>query len=413
MVYAALSVRAAGFININLRMILRAAYLALREKQMPVIDAARADAIQVIETLQQRYTPGVKEPDSEFSKEFFKKMTAGIGLPDNFEAEYQSNLLDVKKRMFSRYENPTWFMLVSQFSERIEKALDKQAPDKKRKKILFGTLHTGRINGVAIGTKNPEYYVILLESGLFGFANLLAKGVAQAFPQGEKKSDGSFSISTEMDKVKQNIQADDDIATRLVDLVMAYIVAGDPHAARPYLPKKEYVALISIWRDAMEYFVLAHEYGHAVSGHLEASPATATSEGNEIPSSWKEEFEADYVGLVTTLNILMEDRLSPSLTYAGVEAFFLGLELIERALAVFQGREIREHGTASHPPAMMRREAMRHWLRQGLPEQESKSAIQLADIFQEVIELIWPRLEATLREGQRRGARIHPIWTNY
>lgn len=377
-----------------------------------VNDAALKDAIQMIESLQKRYNPHVEEFDQKRTQEFFERTGQTFDFGSDFAADRMKDLLDAKKAMFSKYESPTWFSVVSRLSGDIEREIYQKSEFAGHKKIVFGTLNTGRINGMAIGIDNPEYHVILLESGLFGFANLLAKGLAQSFPMQETDG-GAAHFSTDLTKVTERLQSDQDLSWRIIDLVLAYVIAGNPHAAKPYLPQKEYVLLLSIWRDAIEYFVLGHEYGHAINGDLEKKEDGAGEDFRDMPPGWIQEFKADYVGCVVTLNILSKAGYNPSLSYAGIEAFFLGVELIERALAMLQNRKINEEGTVSHPPAAMRREALRYWLQEALPKEESEAAIGLAKIFEEVLDLIWTRLEKVIAEVRNDGGSAHEKWSNY
>ena len=146
---------------------------------------------------------------------------------------------------------------------------------------LFGTLPTGRVNGIVISVPQSKYFIILIEEGLFGFANLASKAITRAFPLKKSDKEGYATFSTEDADWMEEIDSNPDRAEKFAELLFAYLIGGDPHRSTPYLPEPQYDNLASAMRSAMELFVVGHEYGHIVSGHLSGGDTKKTLVGNK------------------------------------------------------------------------------------------------------------------------------------
>jgi hypothetical protein len=280
-------------------------------------EEALAAAIETLESLQRSYARSDEdlEAASKRRNEFTEDFAGKLGLSQDFLSFADAQRRDAASRMFSRYENPNWFLIVSLIVRDIEAVISQMGKLKDGKKIIFGTSPTGEINGLAADVNNPEYYIVLIEDGVFGYSNLLAKGIAHMFPIAEGESGGQ-TYSTDLAEVEKNIKKSPMLIMRLVDLVFAYIVEGHPHAAEPYLPDKRYADLASTWCQAILTFVLAHEFGHAWLGHLEEpGENTAVAEESSIPlPSWERELQADHFALAVTLLVLDKQGRPPRLT---------------------------------------------------------------------------------------------------
>ncbi len=89
----------------------------------------------------------------------------------------------------------------------------------------------------------------------------------------------------------------------LADTAIAYFVRKDSHAAERvpalYGFKGNLVAGI---RRECERFVLAHEYGHAIAGHLREDEQVSMSNTVLLAKNWEKEFEADRLGMQLLLS---------------------------------------------------------------------------------------------------------------
>jgi len=102
-------------------------------------DGLLAAAIEVLESLQRSYDPPGEELKEradfiKFANEFADKM----GLGDDFQSKVDAMQRDAESRMFSRYDNPAWFAVISHIVKQIEAIIAKMGPLKDDKKIIFG-----------------------------------------------------------------------------------------------------------------------------------------------------------------------------------------------------------------------------------------------------------------------------------
>jgi hypothetical protein len=364
--------------------------------------------------------PGPGTPFFEkFVREMYEKVvTQQRGI--SFEVFYQQAVESDRKAreaVPTRYEDPHWYALILGFAAQIEEEL-RELGHTLTQRPLFGTLPTGRVNGMAIALPDCAYRIILLESGLFGFANLATKAVAHTFPPaGKGDKEGGLSFRTDDAGWQAEIKANPALAERVLDLLGAYLIGGHPHAARPYLPNPKVEPLSSLLRNSMELFVLSHEYGHCISGHLDDAmphrPTTADPDVEQVVTNWKQEFEADARGLELMINAMSRRRIDISLSYSGADFFFGCIELVQNALCVLRtGRRPTEEEVMSHthPPPATRREALRNVVRRSVPENVAEAAIGLAETFDRMLATYWALCEPALAEMHRDGVEVAPSW---
>jgi hypothetical protein len=76
------------------------------------------------------------------------------------------------------------------------------------------------------------------------------------------------------------------------------VVKGDPRWARLHDVAPEVAGFATVLRRAQQLFVLGHEYGHLMAGHLEDARYRIGSEEVDAASRrWDQEFDADLVGI--------------------------------------------------------------------------------------------------------------------
>jgi hypothetical protein len=297
-------------------------------------DELLADAVAALEKYQ------VSDPNSELRKtygpEIVRRRSKDFGLGDDFPCQFDAWQRAAESRMFSRHDNPAWCAIVFELVKKIEPIMEKGHWSDNRK-VVFGTSATGKINGFAIPIENPEYHAILLEDGLFGYSDLLAKGLAHMFPVKQPRE--NLTYVEELARVEQNIRQHPILVRRLVDLVLTYVIEGHPYAAEQYSAGESYVGLSLAWFQTFVTFILAHEFGHVRLGHLTKPPGTSAERRQR-------EFDADRFGLAITLAAFPQlERLA----YSGAGAIFLGFDLLFRAFASFYDHEYDDTGSETHP----------------------------------------------------------------
>ncbi|MFN4025189.1 MAG: hypothetical protein ACK4MQ_10160 [Hyphomonas sp.] len=362
--------------------------------------------------------------DADFTEQFmahFHDTMLKAGITQAGFEEWRGQMeARFKARPFSRYEDPMAHFWLQQMQGQIEQScqrLNIALP----KQPVFGSLQTGRINGIAADVDNPSYYLILIDDGIMGFANLLSKVVAVFFPVVQAE-DGTLNFATDEENIVRRRLESPEPGMRFFDLLTAYAVGGAPHAARPYLLASQHVQLVNIFRDAMELFIFGHEYGHCAAGHLQGAPrmslamaADGAGEGGEIqlrmPESWEKELEADYIGLALAMDAMRAQGFAPTLTYAGIELVFTGIDYMQRTLSILEHGEARERPLDTHPPAVVRREAMRANAKQMLGEETAASALDLAETVTNCLEFYWRPAMPALQQMHQDGIRPHARWS--
>lgn len=375
---------------------------------------AQKSAIEFLESLQKEYwRPYLTSESREraLSREA-DRINKELGFPEEIKGQFEANRARIKGQIFSRFEPFETFALLSHLMAEIEPVVEKFEDLKNTKKILFGSLGTGDVNGVAINFDNPEYFIVLIDDGVFGFANLLTKAIALSFPQ-KPEANNQLRFSTEIGDIESHLQANSEASQRFVELYLAYILDGNPLAAPPYLLGRDYISFVSAWRDTMEFFILAHEFGHVHLGHLNSNlRGLITRRGyEEIPASWQQEFEADFFGLVVALTCMGARGFSPSLTYVGIEMFFLGIAALENSLARLGGYQFCDDGSATHPASITRRIALREFLSSILSKDEKNGALHLVSIVERIFDLMNQNLNKKIDFLIGQNIKAHQKWS--
>jgi hypothetical protein len=310
----------------------------------------------------------------------------------------------------SQLEDPVWFMQMSEICSDIQRVLPRlglSCPEPP----LFGSLDTGRINGLAMLGPRLAVPVIFVETGFFGFANLFAKIVAQCLPV-ERAADGHYQYATDQRAVLTHIESKVDVlAPLLEDVLIATVIYGHPHRAQQYDIDDRYFQLANIIRDAMEYFIIAHEYGHFIAGHLtrrvQRRAIGPTIHGDAavelVPQNWEDEFEADAIGQAITVQALYDKHeMHPSIINSGIELVFDAIGLIQEAQSILlYGRAIQPK-SLTHPPFAERIRSIRagyyKFVRSTPPE------VDPTDFSHQSLQALW-------RHAQRRFVELHQTAT--
>ena len=371
-------------------------------------------AIAHLEHIQQSEgrEPFSDEEYAAFEEEMMPKLIQGMEYSEEEAREFLAGIRSTREKMYSRFENPIWLSGAAKLTEKIDAVLADREDSADHKKIVFGTLGTGDVNGTAVEFRNPEYQIIVLDDGLFGYANLLTKAVLMAFPLIER-SPGQFELSGDRKAIRRRIHDEPKLFERLAELILNYLVNGNVFAAEQYYPPMSYVSPIATWLDAMEYFVLGHEYGHCRLGHLEKPDRLIPHESfDEVAVSWQHEYEADAFGLGVMFDCISDEPYRRRIAYAAVEAFFAGLEIINRSLARFYDAEPRDEGSPTHPPVAARRKALREALRSHVDAVEYEASIAYADAVQEILDIMAPWLDEQIALQRKNNVefRLHSKW---
>ncbi|OYD64403.1 UNVERIFIED_ORG: hypothetical protein BDU10_7011 [Burkholderia sp. CF145] len=349
----------------------------------------------------------------KFAAQFYESSDVKNSMTlEEFRKGTRDSLFGSLSSPISSYQDPAFYFLLSHMTSEIEGILDEQKVEIYPRPI-FGSLPTGRVNGVALRVPDSDQLIVLLEDGLFGFANLTAKAVSRVFPlKGE--GDGRLTFSVGESDWKKEFAARPDVVERFVELLLAYLIGGHPHAARPYLPEPKYEGITSLLRDSMELFVLSHEYGHCISGHLDMGQTKKAmlggEETDEVLTSWNQEIEADVAGLGIMLAVMRKRGFDLSLSFWGVDFFFGCIEIVERAVSILRTGRAEVPISSTHPPTELRREMMHRVLKNSVPEEHAAGPLQLAGIVASILNEFWLACEPVLQKVYEDRTELAPAW---
>lgn len=191
---------------------------------------------------------------------------------------------------------------------------------------VLGTLPLGQLNAHAIRVPGGEGYVVAFQRGVVGFINLLTKAVAAALPHEQDPQTGRIDFNPDLRVVDERLREDDEPVSRLAAFLAAYVLGGHPHSAPPYVLKGRGLVLATLLRRSGQLFVGGHEYGHIAAGHLVSKKDVRHFVGDvEVPIisvEWKDEYEADFVGMVLITKAL-QGELDLAMSYAELICSFL------------------------------------------------------------------------------------------
>ena len=230
------------------------------------------------------------------------------------------------------------------------------------KKPVIGTLPSGRINAISMQMSQSKEHLIILESGLFMFCDIISDIVSNFIPYTKTKDGFIFNINDSMINNKIENQR------KLLDIFKESIIA--------YLTSNEIAPLASVFRDrtsyayslmlssSMKYFILGHEYSHILRNHFgKAKVVEYTLGNNEIKYDWNDEYQADQDGLLIMQNTKSKERVYDlEINYLGPEIFFSFIEIIEDGVALLGDQQNKHNPRGSHPPSNLRKKALRDFV---------------------------------------------------
>ena len=243
--------------------------------------------------------------------------------------------------------------------------------------VFVGEFPTGSFNAQAVAV--PGGVLILINTGLMGMVHKLTKIMALSF--------GFADLSSET-RMRETFEAwsdysENQITEMLAEVVLAYLVGGNVYSARrlPALGGLKGFVRAGICSEC-ERFVIAHEYAHALLGHLDGyqPPKGINGSAGElqvIAKSWEQELEADVVAMQLMLTTGMPRLMfgsGPRLVdhplkalvmqsvAAGALLFFAIDDLIQRVAEALYDLD-RPSVVSDHPPSATRATLAREALR--------------------------------------------------
>jgi hypothetical protein len=262
--------------------------------------------------------------------------------------------------------------------------------------IRADLLHTLQLSGIAL--PGPVYVgeyphnsfnaqacavpggtLILVNTGLITLLFQVAKSIGASFRAFTRTEDAGLRFKAE---TAEMIRQRDHARKTVAKAVVAYVFHGDARRAGRIPVAAGSPALLGVpLGNAGRDFVVGHEFGHLLAGHLH-EPAARTRSGEWIRKSHHQEFEADEIGALLMLRRLEDpgDQIQKNFTVAGPFLFFAIDHLVTRVR-----NEINDIPAGmivtDHPPSDERAAALRRLFM----EIEGPGVLQFANAFVSVL----------------------------
>jgi hypothetical protein len=283
------------------------------------------------------------------------------------------------------------------------------------KQPLFALVDTGHVTARTVLAPHTGDYLVLVDEELLRFLHLFSCAVVLACP-------AKPPPLTTAD-IRAHLQGNTEVLMCFVELILSYVMTGRVSQVRSQRLPVAYEAFASRLNDAATTFVLAHEYVHALEGHLSdgaRDDVTGVSGGQVSQSLWSaaQEGIADLYGLVLA-NLVLADKgheASLTLTYWGIELFLYANEILLKAISLIRsGNEhgMRDDEARQHAMLDMRRTALEFVVRDQLkdPSEERWAALATKLHFvRDIVREIWVDTVPLLTISHARGIRPSSIW---
>jgi hypothetical protein len=280
-------------------------------------------------------------------------------------------------------------------------------------KPRFGTLPLGSVNAMILTVPGSAERLVVFNDGLFLFVHLFVKIMVLCFQElaPARAMLGKKKTAAAMQKA---------IASRLPpeahvhfhDLLCAYVLRGHPGKASPWLLPAKVASIQELLLTACELFVLSHEYGHIVTEQntsVNNAEVLTWADLAAVRRNFTREMQADFWGANLTL-LGIPGKGNMPYAFAGIEIFFQGAEMVERALSILEngiegGAEGQTHPPSNDRRIMLRRSLVREW------GPNMAQVFGLGNTVIAICETLWAKERKFFLDKWVEGVKPARIWT--
>lgn len=165
--------------------------------------------------------------------------------------------------------NVAYYSALSDLVQEIEQAaarLGYALPEE----VTFGILPTGLTNGMACPVPAGGL-IVAIDDGFFLYLYLLAKTVALFYEV--SASPNGWQVSLAEEDIDKAVRTNEEASERWLEAFIATFVFRYPYMAPQRLLMDQRHLLATELATTVELFIVAHEYGHLILGHLERDRA--------------------------------------------------------------------------------------------------------------------------------------------
>ena len=272
------------------------------------------------------------------------------------------------------YEDKFYWQTLVSLVDYIEDALENthtQEPDylslkqhyqSNFKKPVIGTLPSGRINAISMQISQSDEHLIILESGLFMFCDIISDVVSNFIPYMETEDGFVFNINDDM--INSKIKNQEKLLGVFKESIVAYLTSNEIAPLTSVLKDKTSHAYSLMLSSSMKYFILGHEYSHILRNHFHKAKVVEYALGSsETKYDWNDEYQADQDGLLIMQNTKSKERIYDlRINYLGPELFFSFIDIIEDGVVLLGNQNGKHNPRGSHPPSNLRKNMLREFI---------------------------------------------------
>ena len=360
-----------------------------------------------------------KEAYGEAVSHFRDKMRSD-GPAVNGTVEAEEFLLGLMPEALpSAYENPIYYLRLHMAAKFLEENLamfSEHIPPlfgaaHLTKKVVLGTLPLESVNAVVYDLSPDDEVLICFRAGLFGFLDGITQ-LAIEIVEGLGRSVNALAdnvgrwgkVAFDQGALEGHLDANRGLQDAFLQIILKYAANLGKADVSDILSRikrgkapgesREW----SLFGTCQLMFVLGHEYGHLLAGHLSpAKGALCMVGGIQLENqrnSWEEEMAADLIGEVLVDRYLASIGMQSG-EGAVVAAFSLSaLDLLQRAMAIIRTGYETNRPVVSHPPPFIRRYRLQT---AGLGRLRDKKRVATSIVYRSskmleyVLETLWHR----------------------
>jgi len=338
-------------------------------------------------------------------------------VPPEYRAEFARF---VPSTLPTEYENPLYYFHLYVVARLLDEHLEKFSSELPNvlsvpqvpKNIVIGTIPIRSVNAMVCQFDATDEVLICFRAGLFEFLDELTHLVLAMMEELESavsavpaEAQRWTALAFDQNALDRYLDSHLEVRTAFVQIITQFGVGFASNVKsniwRSAFPKDSQDTGTKLYMPFMQYllmFVLGHEYGHLLAGHLSVKKAVLCMVGGmQVENqrhSYQEELNADLIGegfvkvYLQSIGMQNQEELI-------VSSFFLtAVDLLQRAIAINYTGHDKNRPWSSHPPPFSRRWKLQTAHTNSLVDEERAAVaatLRSAKMLEFVLESLWMR----------------------
>ncbi|MBW8331134.1 MAG: hypothetical protein K0M40_03860 [Prolixibacteraceae bacterium] len=357
---------------------------------------------------------GIRLGSPEYSDSIYTKVLADT-LKDFAPEDRKELETFVPSSLPTKYENPVYYFKLYLAARQLDKLLEKFSSELSsvlcvpqfRKDIVIGTIPLRSVNAMVCQFDTTGEVLICFRTGLFEFLNELTnlvfammKELGPAVGTIPAETQRWTALSFDQDSLVRYLDSHPKVRAAFIQIMIQFGtgVVSKEHSQiwRTAFPETGRDTELDWFQHYMHMFVLGHEYGHLLAGHLSEKKAELCMVGGvQVENqrhSYQEELEADLIGIAFVGSFLRSIGMQNQEELI-VSSFFLSAaDLLQRVISVIYTGFDMNRPVSSHPPPFGRRWKLQTSLVELLVD-DQRAAVAVtfrsAKMLEFVLETLW------------------------